>query len=208
LIFDALYWDGDTAAASAAASALSKRSTPGATTGQQLVDQCALQQWRVSRGDVRGADAVVAKLLAPPDTSRAMANRISPCAYILDAMAAVTAKRSDALQKVARVDSVMEVRRSFIGIGGLAAARLYELLGKDAQALDAARRMAFWTTSDEYRSTYARERARLAAKLGYSDEAKRYYRLYLLFRSHPEPSLIAERDRIRAELVRLSQEHR
>ena len=50
------------------------------------------------------------------------------------------------------------------------------------------------------------KRARLAAKLGHTAEAIRFYQHYLSLRSNPEAALVPERDRARAELARLNGE--
>ena len=52
-------------------------------------------------------------------------------------------------------------------------------------------------------ATHLREEGRLAAKLGDRAGAIRAYDHYLALRSNPEPALIADRDRVRAEVDRL-----
>jgi hypothetical protein len=51
-----------------------------------------------------------------------------------------------------------------------------------------------------------RTEGRLAARLGQRDRAIKAYQNYLLWRANPEPSLIPQRDSVRAELAKLTGE--
>ena len=84
----------------------------------------------------------------------------------------------------------------------LALARAYEESGDEREALRVVRR-GVWYYPPRLLSTQLREEGRLAARLGDSAGAIRAYEHYLALRSNPEPPLIAERDRIRAEVARL-----
>jgi len=84
----------------------------------------------------------------------------------------------------------------------LALARAYEESGDLSDALRVIRR-GVWYYPPRLLSTQLREEGRLAARLGDRAGAIRAYEHYLVLRSKPEPPLIAERDRIRAEVNRL-----
>ncbi|HUP88561.1 MAG TPA: hypothetical protein VM100_04400, partial [Longimicrobiales bacterium] len=199
IILDALFGDGDTIAARIAAEKIA--TSPDATRPevQRRIDTYAAQVWRLSHGDARGTDAVIAQLRAPYDSANGpAARRDSASARLIDAFAAIVTKQPDALRKTLSVDSVLALGVAKPVGANLLSARLLEMVGRDGEALAAARRMNYNTGGDQYRSTFVRERARLAAKLGYADEAKKFYRQYLLLRSNPEQSLVGERDRIRA----------
>jgi hypothetical protein len=83
-------------------------------------------------------------------------------------------------------------------------ALIFESLGDNERAFAAVRRRAVWWNTDQvYLATQLREEGRLAALAGHRERAIDAYRHYLALRTDPDPSLRAEADRIRQELVRL-----
>jgi hypothetical protein len=84
----------------------------------------------------------------------------------------------------------------------LVLARAYEDSGDEVAALRVIRR-GLWLFPPRAVATHLREEGRLAAKLGDRAGAIRAYAHYLALRSNPEPALIADRDRVRAEVDRL-----
>ncbi|HEX6053551.1 MAG TPA: hypothetical protein VFZ21_29985, partial [Gemmatimonadaceae bacterium] len=113
--------------------------------------------------------------------------------------------RPDAPTLRARIDSVaLEgcCTLTIVNWANLVAARAHEAAGRDREALRAVRR-GIWRFPPQLLSTFLRDEARLAAKLGEREAAIRAYRHYLALRSDPEPELKAEVDRVRAELAKL-----
>jgi hypothetical protein len=95
-----------------------------------------------------------------------------------------------------------------IGHGNLTVSRAFEDLGDLDRAIAAVRRYQIGNGDDRDRfgTTLLRERGRLAALLGRTDEAIEAYTTYLLVRADPEPAVQPEVDRVRAELNRLKSE--
>ncbi len=90
----------------------------------------------------------------------------------------------------------------------LVQSRLHEALGDDAAALRALGRMLepLGQPRIEGLPLRLRTEGRLAARLGQRDRAINAYRTYLMWRANPEPSLIPQRDSVRAELAKLTGE--
>lgn len=85
-------------------------------------------------------------------------------------------------------------------------AEAYEQSGDDANALRVARQ-GLWYYPPRQLSRLLHDEGRLAARTGDRAGAIRAYEHYLALRSEPEPGLLPERDRIRAELARLKSLH-
>jgi hypothetical protein len=124
-------------------------------------------------------------------------------ADVADMLLATDSHRADAATLRARVDSAA---RTGCCTGpnqiDLLLAIAFERAGNDTAALRAVRR-GIWRYPTMYLSTYLSMEGRLAARIGDRSGAIRAYEHYLALRSDPEPHLIPERERIRAEVARL-----
>ena len=209
---DALYWDGDSAAAASAVREL-ERTAFGPTPANpgdrfaQVVDLCNVELWRAGHDDHRSVATSVARLRrVHAETSDAStAGFAHSCATLLDAVAATSGARSDAPAAVARLDSMLKTGPgSFMqDAGNLILARLKERRGDVRGALAAVRRRETFLTRPLYLSTFLREEGRLAALAGENDAAIEAYRHYLALRASPEPALKSETEFVRDELGKL-----
>ncbi|MBA3317780.1 MAG: protein kinase, partial [Gemmatimonadales bacterium] len=200
LIYDALYWGGDTIAASSAARKIEKRlasprppeSDPDLHT--YYYDVCTLEQWRLAHEDVRSAPASITRLRAaariraiqyPEEHER--------CADLLDAWHATLARLPDARRRLARVDSLQTadpvgVTASAIEASNVIVARLWAAQGDWARAEAAAYRR-YRGLNPRYLSTHLLEEGRAAALAGHRTTAIRVLQHYLALRYDPEPSV-------------------
>ena len=211
-VFAALYWDGDSSEAAAAARALETALADGSVPPQTTAEAagCALSHWRIATGEPD--TAAVALRRARTDYRASTSGPHSGIPICLAAAEARllrsrgSAERRDALY---RLDSLLlattNARDMMVTIGNLAAARLYEEEGDLNRALRVVRRRGFW---NPFLSTQLREEGRLAARAGDRAAAVRAYEHYLLLRDRPEPQLEPERDGVRAELRELEAEDR
>ncbi|MEP6618011.1 MAG: serine/threonine-protein kinase [bacterium] len=212
---DALFWDGDTTGAAAAAQALRAKAALGGPVpgthqrGKDPVyfgDLCLAELWSLSQGDTSGARRVSGIMVANLDVHDTLSNPPfrKACALLLTAQLAVME-----LEPTARsaVDSLDAYLRSSPGepiqaIGNLAAARLYERLGDTRAALFAVRRRYFFFGRAMFYSTTLRDEARLAEKAGDSAGAAEALRRYVAMRGSPEPALARDAAESRAALMR------
>ncbi|HUQ82528.1 MAG TPA: hypothetical protein VM076_15370, partial [Gemmatimonadaceae bacterium] len=209
---DALYWDGDSAAAVAAVKELERTAfalTPDKPNDRfaQIVDLCNVELWRAGHDDTRTVVGSVARLrrLSAGATDAAYGTFAQSCATLLDAVAATSGGRSDAPTTVARLDSMLRTGPGgFVqDAGNLILARLKERRGDVRGALAAVRRRETFLTRPLYLSTFLREEGRLAALAGENDAAIEAYRHYLTLRAAPEPPLRSEVEYVRDELGKL-----
>jgi len=209
---DALYWDGDSAAAAAAVRELERTAfgpTPEKPSDRlgQVIDLCNVELWRMGHDDTRTVATSVARLRRVPATpaDSGWMTFAHACATLLDAVAATSSGRPDAAEAVARLDSMLRTGPgSFIqDAGNLILARLKERRGDVRGALAAVRRRETLLTRPLYLSTFLREEGRLAALAGENDAAIDAYRHYLRLRAAPEPPLTSEVEFVREELGKL-----
>ena len=174
-VLDALYGGGDRDAAESAAEELDSRageqaqSQPGIAA--HLADACVIGQWRLATGSTRGVARIVRELRTTESPRIQIPVSPSPltCAELLDASAAVVARKADAARRVQALDSLM---LSGPAVGDarnyayIAVARLYERLGDRPRALAAIRRRPYMTGWPRYLATARREEARLATGAG------------------------------------------
>ena len=193
-VLDAVFAEGDTAAAATAAQEL-RRTAANADLPNASADACALAQWQLARADTAGARTTLAWLrAAPAAASPTPVGAPAPvCAALVDAALAVETGRPDRRARLERVDSLV---LSSPGVGDVAAyapivvARLYRRLGDPARALAAIRRRPFLAAVwPRYLATELREEAELARQAGDLAGAASAYRDYLSLRSDPEPAL-------------------
>jgi serine/threonine-protein kinase len=218
----ALYWDADPANAAPLLNALAHAAaepappTNPAAREARLRDRCVGAQWRLARGEAGTVQHAVRALRAAsvagePDVVDPATPR---CAALLDAMLAVHERRPDARAAVDRLDALLLREGEFFGstpvdvyASNLVLARLRVALGDVSGALAATRRRSYQAFYGSiFLSTYLREEARLAARVGDRAGAIRAYRHYLLLRANPEPALRPDAGRVRAELARLEGE--
>jgi hypothetical protein len=213
---DAIYWDGDTAAAAAAAGQLVRWADAPLARQEDLRDRqyhdiCELEQWRLHQGKAGTAARAIAKLRTahkPTTQAEFVAFR---CALMLDAWAATLNKSADVSGKLAQLDSVLKTGPPGwfeTQYANLLVSRLHELRGDLPSAVAAIRRRSsFGTGPTGYLSSYLREEGRLNALAGDHRGAIRAYQHYLALRTDPEPSLKAQVDGVRAALARLTGEN-
>jgi hypothetical protein len=211
-VLDALYWDGDTVAAGAAARAIALRlaarpTADPAARATRYRDACASAQWSLRQRRTQAAAAVLPLLRSGmSDDSAGVSVRAAArtCAALLDAMLAPVLRRPDARAALDRVDSLLTEGDPFataVPYGNLVVARLREASGDVARALAAVRRRP--PRGGPYRSTYLAEEGRLATLAGDSAAAVSAYEEYLSLRTDPESEVRPDVDRVRAELARL-----
>ncbi len=126
-------------------------------------------------------------------------------APLLEAWVAVEQDRPDADRLLDVADSLWRGRGNFSAIASIQLARLYEKQGRTDRALRAVRRRFSPNGEPEppgLAEAYRLE-GRYAAQLGDRTDAIRAYRNYLQMRADPEPSRIAQRDSVRAELAKV-----
>ena len=170
-VLDALYGDGDRGAAESAVEELTSRAAErpqsAPSMAAHLADACVIGQWRLARGSTQGVARIVRELRTtePPRMQIPVSASQLTCAELLDASAAVVARRADAARRVQALDSLM--------LGGpavgdarnyayIAVARLYKRLGDAPRALAAIRRRPYMTGWPRYLATARREESRLS----------------------------------------------
>ncbi len=132
------------------------------------------------------------------------------CARFLEALAAVHAGDPSAGARVAAADSAfgLGVRPRYRVAWATLLADLYDRVGEPERSLAILRRV-WMNGGEEYVQFLAPRllrRARLAAELGYRDEAIQSYQHYLTLRSDPEPVLADQVEAVRMELAELLEE--
>jgi hypothetical protein len=216
LVYHALYWDADEAAAKQAARELARMAERPAAVeteelAEQLRDRCVLEQWRLSQNDQRSARRTISFLndgrsrLPRPEAARAHA-----CTALLEAMLASAEQQADVLRLLDRLDSLhMAALPNLINeavwfcAGNVVSARLRRTHGDLTGALAAIRRRGEPGDQKILLSTYLREEARIAMLAADTVGAIRAYRHLLTLWSDPEPSRIPQRDSLRSELALL-----
>jgi tetratricopeptide (TPR) repeat protein len=217
-ILDALYGEGDTAAAVYAVDSLlpeaSARLAPDVDRrASQFADVCTVEQWRLWHGEFASAPASIERLRSSsyPADSTWTVGAAHVCASILEAVYASATGQAGAERLVAQLDSLL--RQIPVGTftperldrtGTLAVARLLESQGDLDAAYRALQRREFFIT--RYLASYLRDEGRLAALLGERQAAVHAYRHYLTLRSDPEPALADEVEQVRTALARLTGE--
>jgi eukaryotic-like serine/threonine-protein kinase len=211
VVMDALFWDGDTVAAAEALplvlAAAARPAPAGEEEAEWLQGHFVTGLHALSQEDIAGAQRSREALRSHAGRTPRAATIAKNYALILDARVAVAEQRPDARVAVSTADSVLARGEGgsllVESAGNLVMAQLWEQLGDQRRALSAARRFRNGPDLWPFTSTRLRETARLAAAVGERDEAIREYRNYLRMRGDPEPRLVADRDRARAELDRL-----
>ena len=178
----------------------------GAARGDQYRQVCIAGVWLASTGDDARARRSVDRLRALPVPGDTRLSQVSnaECALMIDAIRAVHARAPNARSIVASFDSLRSLSPAtgLVDEGTMVLARLFESLGENRRAMEVASRRTFHSTSGYWANSNLMQ-ARNAALLGERDRAIAAYRRYLAYRASPEPSLMAEVQRVRAELAKL-----
>jgi eukaryotic-like serine/threonine-protein kinase len=223
-VLDALYGDGDSAGAAAAARALAR--------GAARTDLCVATLWRLSRGETAGAAQAIGRLRrrAPGDSPQSLTSN-AVCAALLEAKLTAASGGAGAAAALDRLDALIRSGpggqrngpdaaftlspayvRATVGISpcafedfaNLEVARLRERQGDLRGALAAVRRRPYAYHLIEYFAPHLREEGRLAVLAGDTAAAIRAWRHYLALRSDPEPALRPGIDGVRAQLAKLT----
>lgn len=172
--------------------------------------------WDLRTGDLAAAERGIAQyrirasVTVPGDEPRALENRASAGRYLMLLEAAIAQIRGapDVARLVARADSAVAGWLDRADINALVLSGIYEAMGDDASALRTLQRQHLDLAQPPLPGVAARLRTegRLAARLGQPERAIKAYRTYLMWRADPEPSLVPQRDSVRAELAKLTGE--
>jgi DNA-binding SARP family transcriptional activator len=222
-VLDALYADGDTAAAGAAAGALARTVVvpggAGAAAGgaARLADACVLAQWRAApwRAGAPGVDRraaarrAAALLREPGIPAEPVLVGAAPraCADLVEAMAAVASRAPDARARVEAIDALMLTGPALNDASAwatLAIARLYDQLGDGARALAVVRRRSSSKGWPRYLAGALAEEGRLALAQADTAGAVAAYTRLLAYRAAPEPPLVPHAQATRALVERLA----
>jgi hypothetical protein len=208
-IYAALYWDGDSSAATGAAkrleSFLGGASMGPGEVGDSQTASCALAHWYVAKENVDAAREMLTRMRQLARRPSVMPGVVSPaCATVVEAQLEARSNRSSRTDALARLDSMCvatsNYRDQLVPVGNIVAARLYERRGDARRALAIVRRR---TAFNFYLATQLRQEGRLAASIGDRAGAIRAYRHYLALRSDAEPRLKPDVERVRRELDQL-----
>ena len=208
-VLDAVFGQGDTAAAAAAAVDLA-RTARSAGLPNAGADACALAQWQLARADTAGARQMLELLRA--DSAEAPAPVSTPaalCVQLVEAALAVALRHKDARARVERLDSLVlsaPAAGDAAAYAPLVIARLYRRLGMPERALAALRRRPYLSAVwPRYLATELREEGDLARHTDDAAGALTAYRRYLALRTRPEPTAQPALDSVRAQVAALEQ---
>lgn len=209
VVLSALYGDGDSVAAAAAARTLAGQvDAPFAAEAKLRHSQfeyvCVVQQWRLAHGDLAGTPASIAKLRVPDPSAPAwLIAQNAACSTALEASLAAARAKPEAGLLSQRLDSMVQAipgwRWSFPRHRMVA--HVWETRGDWGRALAAIRRRPHGAV--RYLAGDLREEGRLAALAGDTAGAVRAYRHYLALRLDPEPALRRQVEAVRSVLARL-----
>jgi tetratricopeptide (TPR) repeat protein len=208
-VLDALYAEGDTAAASGAARQLQRLVSGGVPLGAfaaetRLANLCVLGQWRLSRGDTVGMASSIESLGHAGTAGQSFYPVSTPapvCASLLQAWLASLKAPAEASPYVEGVDTLVltpEVAGDAISYAPILIARLYERAGQPQRALQAIRKRSYMSGWPRYLATAWREEGRLAELNGDRAAARESYDRYLVLRSNPDSSVLPQVEQVRS----------
>ncbi|HEY7634567.1 MAG TPA: BTAD domain-containing putative transcriptional regulator [Gemmatimonadales bacterium] len=212
-VLDAVYDDGDTAAAAAAARELQRgaavrRATDPATRAVQQADACVLAQWTLQQRDTTGIQHAIGGLQAdslfPGLPALPVATGSLACAELLHAWLAVELHQANANVAVARLDTLaftVGPSGDAIFYAPLLIARLHQRLGDSGAALQAIRRRENLVGWPRYLASAWREEGRYAMLAGAPAEARDAFAHYLILRSPADPELREVMEQVRREMA-------
>jgi tetratricopeptide (TPR) repeat protein len=212
-IEDALFWDGDTAAAAAEVRRFAAALQGGSSAARLAPDvrsraACRLGTWSLARGDDDGVRRWAARLRQPAPSGPAFnPDDAIMCADLLQVWLAWHERQPDTARRLLdRADSIYiasDVMDDW-PITNLVTARLREATGDlPGAARTIGRVQVALPVSPTYRSSYLREQARIGLEVGDTAGAVRALRRYLALRANAEPVLRAGIDSARARLAGL-----
>jgi serine/threonine protein kinase len=214
LVRTALFWGGDTTGIGEAIGVLEDgyRRAP-APSGNPLArvvvadGACYAGMGRVATRELAAARRASARLHQLLNGGLELPNRnhYALCAATLDALVAVADGKPDARRLVELADAMLRNAppgRMAMSHTQLLLARAFDALGDPEAGLRTIRRR-HPNNPAYFLATILAEEGRLAARAGDRDGAIRAYRHYLVLRTDPDPALVPEVERIRAELSRL-----
>lgn len=184
-ILDALYGNGDSTAAMRGASDLASLD---AAVANRLSDLCAVEQWRVWRGQSENVRASI-RLLSSARPEGAADAAPTTCAALLEAIVAVREGARNAMARVMRVDSLLTFgppNAEMRTYAPLALARLYDAIGQRERARAAVARRPYMRTWPRYLTTQLRLDGDLAVAAGDTTGALRAYTRFLALREDAE----------------------
>ena len=211
-VLDALYADGDSAAAAEAARQLAVRAarpTDGIPERHtvQLADLCVSQQWRVWNGDYSGVVRIARQLQQGGEARHfaPVAASGMACATLLEAVAAVRQRSPRAEELLSHIESLSLAGptagdlRHYVP---LAVARLRMERGEDQAALDAVRRRSYAREWPRYLASALLLESELATRLGDREGARHALQHFLALRATHEEvtahAVVAARQRLQA----------
>jgi Tfp pilus assembly protein PilF len=215
IIRDAIFGSGLSVAAESAAAQIASVLTDAGTNrnptrndlAAEYVQRCALEQWRLHRGNADSAQATLRRLgaivpvidtLRLGGTTTVVIGAQPLCPAILEAWAADLRKLPDAHRSLDRLDSLMMQGPMDLdaAIGNLLVARLRVEHGDTTAALRALRRRPRAVAGLIYLAPALREEGILAVSVGDREGALRALEHYVALRSAPEHSLREEKERV------------
>ena len=206
IVLEALFADGDSAAAVIAGAALMR--DIGRPPPFWLISRYAAGQYAFDRNRLpvaRRAAADLRKIRGSGPDSESTAAEAGAYALTLEAQIAVRERAPGAPELVRQLDSALIYTLGDwrVEYGNLVAARMHEERGELPAALAAVRRREWQGGGHPHPEyvTFYREEGRLAALTGDTAGAVRAYRRYLALRSDPDPALRPQADSVRAALA-------
>lgn len=181
-VLDALYSQGDRAAASAAATRLENivagpvpATMPDSAV--HLADLCVLGQWRLAEHDTLGARSAVHELRSggAPRFPVPVGANPTTCAELIDAWLAIAERGPAARDRLAHLDSLM-LSGPAVGdamrYANLVVARQYQSIGDPLHAVAALQRRSYMRGWPRYRATGLQLQIDLSLQLGDSATAR------------------------------------
>jgi tetratricopeptide (TPR) repeat protein len=208
----ALFWDGDSAAAGAAATRIESRWTGEAprdrgARARYYTDLCVLALWRqATGGTVEPWRLRLRTGAATADSTIVDGADPVVCLTMIDLREAISAGRTESEAHVARLDSILTSGPYVFGSdwGNIVLSRAYVARGDLPSALRVIRRRPYdWDTGPLYLSTYLREEAQLAAASGDAAGARRAYTRFLALRAGADDPYRAQVDSATRAIGRL-----
>jgi hypothetical protein len=169
-----------------------------------MIHVCVSAQWSLAHGDTRTVDATLAKLRTPePGARGGIVSFYETCAVAIEAWRAVAERRPNSRVLMERLDSLMLTGPAYHWAlpDYRIAARLWDSSGEPVRAFAAIRRRRM--DVHLYLAPDLREEGRLALRAGDTTAAVTAWHQYLTVRSDPEPSMRAEVDSVRRQVVAL-----
>ncbi len=207
----ALFWDGDSVAASGAfmriaQNVASARPTGSGALARYYTNLCVAGLEQFVRGRPQAVAPIAERLRvggAARDSAAMHGADPTLCLAMLDAIVANARSAPAAAAAVARRATMLAAAPYAFcrDVGNLVGARLYESRGVPALALRAVRRRPYdWDTGPLYLTTYLREEGRLATRTGDSAGAIRAYERLLALRAGADAVYEPEAAAVRAQL--------